>query len=321
MSPTVLSLLTFLAVTLAIAGAYSIISDLFLRDQSRVSRRVDDEFRKRQRERAEKSTLFKNLSQLRADVAVDGVAPTPTISERFQMMIEQSGIEITPQKLLTMSAMAGLLMGMLGALIRGFIGAGIGAVIGAIVPIMYVRIKQKARLDKLRMQMPDAFDLMSRVMRAGQTMSQALLAVADEFAPPIAAEFSYCYEQQNLGLPPEESYRDLARRTGLVEIKIFVLGLLVQQQTGGNLAELLDKLSVMLRERFRIRGAIQTLTAEGRLQAMILMGLPPVLFVVLLVINGEYARKLFDHPKLMIGTLVSEGIGAFWIRKIVNFDY
>ena len=111
------------------------------------------------------------------------------------------------------------------------------------MPLFYVQFKRKARLEKLRSQLPDAFDLMGRVIRAGQTMSQALLAVADEFAQPIAGEFAYCYEQQNLGLPPETAFRDLSRRTGLIEIKIFVLALLVQQQTGGNLAELLDKLS------------------------------------------------------------------------------
>jgi tight adherence protein B len=319
--PLLLSILTFLCVTLAIGGAYSIASDLFLRDRTRVSRRVDDEFRKRQRAKAEKSTLFKNLSQLRADAASESDASRASLAERLTLMIEQSGLEIAPQKLLLLSAGVGLLLGIVGTLVRGFIAGGIAIVVGAGLPILYVRIKRNARLDKLRSQLPDAFDLMSRVIRAGQTMSQALLAVADEFPPPVAAEFSYCYEQQNLGLPPDESYRDLSRRTGLVEIKIFVLGLLVQQQTGGNLAELLDKLSVILRERFRIRGVIQSLTAEGRLQALILMGLPPILFLVLLVINNEYARKLFEHPKLMIGTLVSEGIGAIWIRKIVNFEY
>jgi tight adherence protein B len=307
-------------VTLAIGGVYSIASDMFLRDRTRVSRRVDDEFRKRQRAKAEKSTLFKNLSQLRADAASDD-SGQPSLAERFALMIEQAGLEITPRKLLLICAASGLTAALLAALVRGIIGGGIGLAIGGVLPILYVRAKRKARLDKLRTQLPDAFDLMGRVIRAGQTMSQALLAVADEFPPPIAAELSYCYEQQNLGLPPEESYRDLARRTGLVEIQIFVLGLLVQQQTGGNLAELLDKLSNILRERFRIRGVIQSLTAEGRLQALILMGLPPVLFVVLLIVNNEYARKLFEHPKLMIGTLVSEGIGALWIRKIVNFDY
>ena len=106
-----------------------------------------------------------------------------------------------------------------------------------------VKRTRDARIEKLRSQLPEAFDLMARVVRAGQTLGQALLAVADEFPQPISVEFAFCYEQQNLGLPPEVAFRDLARRTGILELKIFVLAVLVQQQTGGNLAELLIKLA------------------------------------------------------------------------------
>ena len=162
---------------------------------------------------------------------------------------------------------------------------------------------------------------MSRVIRAGQTMSQALQAVADEFAPPVAAEFAFCYEQQNLGLAPETSLRELARRTGLVELKIFVLALLVQQQTGGNLAELLDKLSEIIRERYKMRGKIKAMTAEGRFQAMILLGLPPLMFLLMMTMNRDYAGVLLENPTLIWATLVSEALGGLWIRKIVNFDF
>src|SRR5207245_4306445 len=110
---------------------------------------------------------------------------------------------------------------------RGPLTGIVVGVVGALCPLLYVRIRQKSRMNKLLAQLPDAFDLMARVIRAGQTMSQAMLAVADEFDPPIAGEFSYCYEQQNLGLPPELALRDLARRTALLEIMIFVLPLLV----------------------------------------------------------------------------------------------
>ena len=237
-------------------------------------------------------------------------------------MIEQSGLELTPQKLLAIAAVSGLTLGALGGLLRqSLVIAAVGALIGAGVPLLYVQMKRKARLEKLLSQLPDAFDLMGRVIRAGQTMSQALQAVADEFPQPIAGEFTYCYEQQNLGLPTETAMRDLARRTGLVEIKIFVLALLVQQQTGGNLAELLDKLSAIIRERYKIRGQIKSLTAEGRMQAAVLLGLPPALFVVMLVMNPNYAGVLFKHPSLIWGTLGCEAFGALWIRKIVNFDF
>jgi tight adherence protein B len=115
--------------------------------------------------------------------------------------------------------------------------------------------------------------------------------------------------------------RDLARRTGLVEIKIFVMALLVQQQTGGNLAELMDRLSAIIRERYKIRGQVQSLTAEGRMQAAVLLGLAPALFVLMLVMNRNYAGILLEHPVLIWTTLGFEAFGALWIRKIVNFDF
>jgi tight adherence protein B len=152
-------------------------------------------------------------------------------------------------------------------------------------------------------------------------MSQALQAVADEFDAPIASEFAYCYEQQNMGLSPEVALRDLARRTGLIEVKIFVLAVLVQQQTGGNLAEMLDKLSTIVRDRFRMQGRIKALTAEGRLQAIVLLALIPALFFMLFIFNRNYAQVLLDRPTLLLATAATEIVGLLWIRKIVHFDF
>jgi tight adherence protein B len=280
-NPNLLPLLTFLAVALAVIGCYSLVADLFLRDRSRVSRRLDEEFRQRQRDQARRSALFKDLGALAAEAAAEREA-TPSVRQRLETLIQQSG--------------AGL-------------------------PLLHVLRKRKRRLDRLTAQLPDAFELMSRIIRAGQTMPQGLLAVADEFDKPIAAEFAYCYEQQNLGLPTETALRDLARRTGVLEVKIFVLAMLVQQQTGGNLAELLDNLAATVRERFRMRGKIKALTAEGRMQAVVLLFLPPLLFLAILLINPSYAEVMWDHLGILVGTLAFEVVGALWIRKIVNFDY
>jgi tight adherence protein B len=320
MSPTVLTLLTFLAAGFAVVGVYSILSDLFLRDRSRVSQRVDDEFRKTQRERVRKSPLFKNLGQLAAEAIGDG--EQPSLRKRLEAMIEQSGMDITVTRLVVFSVVLGAIIGTTTWFVtkNALFGLG-GAVPPALLPFLWVDFRRKARQHKLRTQLPDAFDLMSRVVRAGQTMSQALLAVSDEFSPPVAAEFAYCYEQQNLGLSPELTMRDLARRNGLIEIKIFVMAMLVQQQTGGNLAELLDKLSAVVRDRFRIQGVIKTLTAEGRMQAVVLLLLPLGLFLMMLFSNPGYAQVLLDNPKLIGATLLCEGVGAVWIRKIVNFDF
>jgi tight adherence protein B len=321
MDPLLLTLLTFLAGTLFVVAVYSLISDLFLRDRARVSRRVDEELLKRQRDKAQKSRLFKDFTSLAAEAAADEEG-TLTWARRLEALVDQSGLNLTVKRLYLL--MAGISVGLgafVGLIRQSLLEMAIAAVIGALAPLVYVQIRKKLRMNKLLAQLPDTFDLMARVIRAGQTMSQALLAVADEFEAPIAAEFAYCYEQQNLGLPPEVAMRDLARRTGLLEIKILVLALLVQQQTGGNLAEMLEKLATVVRERFRLWAKIRTLTAEGRFQAAVLLALPPFLFCVTLFLNRSYAQVLLDHPMLLVGMFISEALGALWIRKIVNFDF
>ncbi|HVW36776.1 MAG TPA: type II secretion system F family protein, partial [Pirellulales bacterium] len=112
-----------------------------------------------------------------------------------------------------------------------------------------------------------------------------------------------------------------AQRTGLIELNIFVVAVIVQRQVGGNLSEILEKLADVVRERYRIRGVIRGLTAEGRLQALILMALPPLLLALMLIVNREYAQLLLERPILLVGMGVFMGLGALWIRKIVNFDF
>jgi tight adherence protein B len=322
LSATTLTVLTFLAVAMAVVGAYSLLSDVFQRDRSRVSRRVDKELRRRQRERVRTSALFKNLSTTPLPGAAAEALPSNSPRARFEAMLEQSGLFISQQRLLTYMAVTGLVLGVTAGLIHFNPLTGLLAgIAGAAIPFAYVYVKRRKRMDKMMSQLPDAFELMARVIRAGQTMSQSIQAVADEFDAPLSAEFAYCYEQQNLGLAPEASLRDLGRRTGLLEIKIFVLALLVQQQTGGNLAELLDKLSFVIRERSKIQGKIRALTAEGRFQALVLLALPPVILLAIMFFNPDYAKVLFRHPTLLIGTFVSEAFGYVWIRRIVNFDF
>ncbi len=236
--------------------------------------------------------------------------------------MEQSGVETTAARLFALSAGLAMGLGAVATVLRGSAVVGfLLALVAAPIPTIFVWIKRQRRLNKLQAQLPEAFDLMARVIRAGQTMAQALQAVSDDFEKPISAEFSYTCEQQNLGLPPDTALRDLARRTGILEVRIFVLALLIQQQTGGNLAEMLDKLAGVMRDRARIQGKIRTLTAEGRLQALVLLGLPPFLLLAIMFLNPGYGAVLLDHPWLLGGMFFSELLGALWIRKIVNFDF
>jgi tight adherence protein B len=321
LTPAVLTLLTFLAASLAVAGVYSIAMDLFLRDRARVSQRLDDEFSNRQAGQVRRSPLFKNMEKLGPDAALAKEFRW-SLRKQFHGMIEQSGLNLTLGRLLAICAGTGLVVGALAGFFGRslWIGAGAG-VVATVVPVLYVNFKRKRRLEKLLSQLPDAFDLIARLVRVGQTTSQAFQGVADEFEPPISWEFAYCYEQQNLGLPPEVALRDMARRIDLVEIRIFILAVLVQRQTGGNLAELIDNLSAIVRERFRIRGKIKVMTAEGRMEAAVLLALPPVVFLLILFLNRHYAQVLLDHPKIIWAMLGFMLVGVLWIRKIISFDF
>ena len=321
MSPAVISLLTFVSILLALISVSSLLSDLFLRDRSRVNRRLE-ELQQGQKEKIRKSSLFKDLHKLKPSELGSDVEPRLTIRQRLERLLEQSGLDWTLYKLLALSTVSSLCLMLPGAAIqRSSIFAIIGALVGVWFPLLDVKMKRKARLSALCAQLPEAYDLMARGLRAGQTISMTMQGVAEEFPQPIAGEFAYCYEQQNLGLAADVALRDLSRRTSLMEINIFVVAIVIQKQVGGNLAEMLEKLALIVRERAKMRGTISTLTAEGRMQAVLLMALPPGIFGIMLVLNRDYAMVLFEYPMLLVGVLVSMGFGALWIRKIINFDF
>lgn len=241
---------------------------------------------------------------------------------RLALWIEQSGMRLRPIELIGaactiafVSAVAVVL------LVSSWWLALLACLTTAPMPFGVVAIERYRRSDKIRSQLPDALDLMSRMLRAGQTISQSLSGVADEFESPIADEFGYCYEQQNLGLSTEAAMYEMARRTGVLEIRILVVALTVHRQAGGNLSELLDNLAKVIRERYRIQGQIRSLTADGRLQAAILLALPPILLVVLSIVNQDYVDILFQFPGILVGMFGFELFGALWLHRIVSFDF
>ncbi|MHB0960818.1 MAG: type II secretion system F family protein [Pirellulaceae bacterium] len=320
----IVAILSFCSAFFGIFAVNLVLVDLFKRDRERMLQRMEEERRLRQRKEVRESALARRdgqLSQL-AQQALLEANVHQSWYDRLKEMVAQSGMRITTARLLMMSGMAGLFTGLVGGVLFRNVWIGMAlAGIGLAVPIMVVSRARNKRQERLRAQFSDVLELMSRVLRAGQTVTQAMNAVSEEFKPPISSEFAYCYEQQNLGLAPEIAFKDLGQRTGILEIKIFVLAVLVHRQSGGNLAELFDKLSHIVRERFRIRGEIKTLTAEGRMQAVILLILPVGVWCALFVINQPYAMKLLEHPSLVASMIVSMGLGAYWIRAIVNFDF
>lgn len=318
MSATSIAILTFVAVLLATGAAIAIVRDFRQSDSTRIRRRISETVSSSDT----RSVLFKNLNTAAARTTPDDTDQVTSWWGRFQLLVEQSGIPIKPVVVLLQATMLALILFVPGLFLTSYVIIPLLlALAGFAVPLLRVFYARYKRLEKLRSQLPDAYSMMSRVMLAGQTSTQAMQLVSSEFPDPISKEFGYCTEQQNLGLSAETAMVQLARRTGLLEVRMFVVATTVQREAGGNLASILENLSKVIRERFRIRGEVQALTAEGRFQAAVLLCLPLAIFGVMYLLNPEHMSILLEYPQLIAAGFVSELIGAVWIRRIINFDF
>ncbi len=186
---------------------------------------------------------------------------------------------------------------------------------------MWLLWRRKKRFKKFASQLPGALELIARALRAGHSLSAGFQLVGQEVSEPLGTEFAQVFEEQNLGIPLDEALRGMTDRIPNLDLKFFVTAIILQRQTGGDLAEILDKIGHLIRERFNIWGQIQALTGEGRLSGVVLMGLPPLLFLAAYKLNPDYVMVLFTDPmgrKMMLVAVVMQVIGAFVIKKIVN---
>lgn len=196
------------------------------------------------------------------------------------------------------------------------VGAGLG-----VMPFFFISWKRKRRLNAFGRQLPDALELIGRALRAGHSLAAGFNLVGDEMADPIATEFSRIFEEQNLGVPIEEALDGMTKRVPNLDLRFFATAVILQRQTGGDLAEILDKIGHLIRERFKIWGQIQALTGEGRMSGVVLLGLPPVLFLVMFRVNPDYVMVLFTDPigkVLMTGAVIMQLLGAWVIKKIIT---
>jgi tight adherence protein B len=319
----------FLTVSGGLAAGFHLLSNLLTSESSLVRRRMAQEFRKGKGPVA-KSALFKNLDQLSLDMSTGGMsdlgmaetqgaAPAPrSLRARLQEKLDQAGVTCSATQLLILALVLAFVAGLLGYAALGPALGVVGAGAGAALPLWYVHSRAAARREKFLAQLPGAFDLMARILRAGQSVPQALQAVVESTDPPVSAEFAQCQKQMSLGLRADISFQELARRTGVVEMRIFVMAMLIQRQVGGNLSDVLERLGMLIRTRLKLKSHVRTLTAEGRLQALTLLVLPFLLYAVMLVVNRAYALLLLQHVPLLIGMGVSMLVGTLWIRRIVD---
>lgn len=197
------------------------------------------------------------------------------------------------------------------------------AIAGAafVLPILYFNRRRKKRIKRLINQLPDVFELLSQALRAGHSLASGMQLVAQEMPDPAGTEFGRVFHEQNLGMKIEDALRNMADRVDLLDVRFFVTAVLIQRQVGGDLAEVLDKIGHVIRERIALFGTVQALTAEGRLSGYVLMALPGLVFCAMLKVNYDYAMLLFTDPlgKMMLtASIVMQIMGYVMIRKIVN---
>jgi tight adherence protein B len=195
--------------------------------------------------------------------------------------------------------------------------------IGFFLPYSYASYKRTKRFDKFEELFPQAIDTLARAVRAGHAFTTALELIANEVNEPVAGEFRKLFEEQKFGMPVRDALVNLTERVPLVDVKFFVTAVMLQRETGGNLAEILDNLSYVIRERFKILRQVRVFTAQGRLTMMLLMGLPPLVVIIMLVFNPGFIRPLFSEPlghTLIVIGITLQTIGYFIIRKIIQIQ-
>ena len=245
-------------------------------------------------------------------------------SRRLQNLLSQAGMKTKPGRLILVSGLLALTT----SLVTRFffprlLVALIAALAAGLTPIGLVVWKRRTRLRKFEENFPQALDLLGRAVRAGHAFTTGLEMIAKESGEPLAGEFRATFEEQNFGLPLRDALLNMADRVPLIDVRFFVTSLLIQKETGGNLAEILDGLAKVIRDRFRIYRDVKVRTAQGRLTAGILIALPPFMVAVLGFLNPHYIGILFTDrvgPELLAVAATLQFIGSAIIWKIIHFE-
>ncbi len=316
-----IALLVFLVVSL---GAFAVLS---LLDQRKSQARV-------LRDRL--SATQKPAESVQADVALlrdEMMSRIPAFdtllrrSERvtvLQEMLSQGDVNVRAGNFLIFCLLAAVVFGVAFMVAGGSVLFGwAGLVLGFFIPYAYASHRRAKRFQRFEEKFPEAIDTLARAVRAGHAFTTALEMIANEISEPVAGEFRQLFEEQKFGLPVRDALLNLAARIPLVDVKFFVTAVMLQRETGGNLAELLDNLAYVIRERFKILRQVRVHTAQGRLTMVLLMALPPTIVVAMLTLNPSFIRPLFTDPLghiLIVAGIVLQTIGYFFIRRIIRIQ-
>ncbi|MHC4091632.1 MAG: type II secretion system F family protein [Planctomycetota bacterium] len=241
---------------------------------------------------------------------------------RLQTLLDQADIEWSAERMMIhLTGISAAVLSILLLLKYNLVVTIACAAAVVALPLVWLSVRRKRRMDKLTEQLPDVFDMMSQALRAGHSLASAIQLIHEQMPPPISIEFGRVFHEQNLGIKVEDSLVAMADRVDSLDVRFFVTAVLIQRQTGGDLAEVLDKISGVIRQRIELFGLVRSLTAEGRLSGWVLFGLPIIVFLVLLYINPSYGEELWGDPRGKILLMVAAGMqlmGLAMIRWIVN---
>jgi tight adherence protein B len=238
--------------------------------------------------------------------------------------LARAGSSRTPSELLLMCVVGGAVGALLGLrLLHGVVGGVLGVAIGTALPVLLLKRDQGKRVQKFEEQLPEALDMLVNALRAGYSLQAAMEFVGNELPSPLGPEFARFYDEQRLGVEVRTALTRLQERVGTYDIQMFVTALLIQRETGGNLGEVLGNIAVLMRERVAFRGQVDTLTAEPKMSARILTGLPVGVFLVVYASNPEFLQPLVETSTghaLIAYAVTSVIVGYFVLMRIAKID-
>jgi len=256
--------------------------------------------------------------------AIDRILGATTRGSALGRWIDQSGMKASISGVLLTALALALLMALLAAaLVRTAWALPIAAAIGFSVPFIVLKGKRGRRMRAFEEQFPEALDLISRALKAGHAFATGLKMVADEMQDPVGTEFRKTFDEQNFGLPMKDALDNLTFRVPLLDVRFFATAVLIQRETGGNLSEILENLSHVVRERFKILRQVRVYTAHGRFTGYVLLALPAVLCIALSFINPDHMNMLFrEHmgQMMLMGALGMQILGFLWIKQVIKIE-
>jgi tight adherence protein B len=316
-----IAVLVFIVVSLAVFAGLSLL------DQRNVRARIlRDRLSAVQKPEEEEGADF---AFLRDEVmsripALDSMLRRSERVSLLQKMLTQGEVDIRAGNFLMVCVLSALLFGVILMVAGGNVLFGwAGLLLGFFLPYAYASHMRAKRFQRFEERFPEAIDTLARAVRAGHAFTTALELIANEVSEPVAGEFRQLYEEQKFGLPVRDALINLTQRVPLVDVKFFVTAVMLQRETGGNLAEILDGLSYVIRERFKILRQVRVHTAQGRLTMVLLMALPPVIVMIMQIMNPGFIRPLFTEPlghAFIVAGITLQTIGYFFIRKIIRIQ-